>query len=289
MMYLPLIRGINMKKVYILSVCGLISLMLFSMIPQQVAAETMPSWLPKETDLTDYTLLWNGSDSFDNFICSDQANISIYNQIWYKNVTANQTSAVIAQAYLDIGSKVFDEELEIDNSTRWIFDLTFPDFDGTTRWDFFVYIIDKIGKTADITAELGWDHAIELNSTGLFSYLICGTIGTKLVISYALELKSTWFLYSDLLIATAMAGLVTGFIGFMALFTTWGAECPSPSAAGGDVIPTAVQQTTSRDDMIAFNKEVGETIGGGSIDGVSPIFVALIASVTIMIIIKKRK
>ena len=160
----------------------LICVMMFSIAANVQAAE-VPEWVPKEKDISGYQLMFSNATSVENFICSDGENMTVFSQLWYKNNTASNTTVFIAQGFLDMGKDYFGESFSASEKIT----LSRMGFSGVnTRWDFFVAVMNMTGIAQEIEID-GWDRCIEWNLTGTwFQYMIFGTIGTKVVISFAL-------------------------------------------------------------------------------------------------------
>jgi len=290
------------KTFKILSVGSLITIMIFMMVPTYASAAeaAIPDWVPKKDQVEGFGLLWNGTQTIEGnfFTGDDKANLTFINQLWYKNDSANQVMGVIAASFVDVGENIWNEDPRPSTILcKSIFDGAFPDFKGTNRWDFFVYLMNKTtdGLVVETTLS-GFDHAMESNSTGSgFNYLLIGVVGSRIVVSMAFDVEyyQDWFSVAALgvgaLITLAINGLILGMAALTNAFIACDESMKTTSApASAAVVPTAANYTSS-DLVKSFTATVGKIIAPASgIPGYPVMIVAVVSLLTVAILFKKK-
>jgi hypothetical protein len=256
-------------------------IMVFS-ISANVQAAKVPDWIPDEKDISGYNLMFSNATSVENFVCQDAENMTIYSQLWYKNNSAGNTTAFIAQGFIDMGKDYFGESFSAQEKLM----LSAMGFRNVnTKWDFFVQVMNMTGIANEIKIE-GWDRAIEYNLTGSwFQYMIFGTIGSKVVISFALEIdQDYWWGLSQEDLGLILTIVITSFVSMVAAFSSIGATCPSSAS----IQPAAGSTYTPKEELIAFNSLIGKALAEKKIDGFSVILVLCVSVSSAMFLIKKR-
>ncbi len=280
------------KALLITSICFILT---FSSIQIGLAsAAEIPDWAPDEEELEGYSLLWENSTEFENYFDPEAENMTAYGQFWYKNGSQNELVSIVALQMMEFAQKVWDEEIDTDNQYM---NIAFPDFEGDNIWDLLVYVFNMTGEVEDITADMGWDHAVIMNySGGYFQHLIFGTIDTKLVVSYALSLENSWFTWTQEyladyynLIGFAFTNMISNFISaIQALQDAGNLFFTSEMSA-----PMSAAETTDVEELKTFTKSAGDTIKadlGGGIDGAPMIWMGILSTLTIAaVIFRKRK
>jgi len=259
----------------------LICIMVLS-ITSNVQAAAVPEWVPTEKDISGYHLLFSNATSVENFICSDGENMTIFSQLWYKNDTSGNTTAFIAQGFLDMGKDYFGESF----STTEKLILEAAGFSNVnTKWDLFVKVMNLTGIATEIKID-GWDRCIEWNLTGTwFQYMIFGTIGTRVIISFALEINQNyWWGLTEQDLGEILTVIITSFVSMVAAFSSIGATCPSSSS----VQPTASSSYTPKEELIAFNSLIGKALSEKKIDGFSLVLVLSISIFSAILVMKKK-
>ncbi len=260
----------------------LVSLIMILSISANVQAATIPDWVPDGKDISGYNLMYSNATSVENFICTSGENMTIYSQLWYKNNTSGNTTAFIAQGFLDLGKDYFGESFSAQDKAM----LALMGFKNVnTRWDFFVQVMNMTGISKEIKIE-GWDRAIEWNLTGTwFQYMIFGTIGGKVIISFALEVdQDYWWGLTTEDLGWVLTIVITSFVTMVAAFSTVGATCPSSSS----VQPAAGSTYTPKEELIAFNQLIGKVLAEKKIDGFSLVLVLCVSVSSVLLIIKKK-
>lgn len=245
---------------------SLIVLLLSNTFASVDAVANFPNWVPQNTDIEDFALLWNETTYSDNFICSDAENLSVYSQVWYSNNSQDETVSFIASAITDLDLDILKEKLSWQMNL--LVAIGFPEFSGKTSWDLFIFILNQTyGDMGEVTSELtNWEAAYECNTTGtIFNYFIIGMVDeSKMAISFALELNSNyWLSLLDDQMGQIIGGIVSTLLKLAAFISTLGIACPESS--GDTSVPvsqisqgvTGESQYTSRDDMIDFNSKMG--------------------------------
>ncbi|MHA1872241.1 MAG: hypothetical protein ACTSXF_14950, partial [Promethearchaeota archaeon] len=259
--------------------------------PVAVIGATPPAWLPTETDLEGYTLFYQNSTEIEDY-CG--TNMTTWIQVWYKNSTTNNTLAIIAAGYVDMGKDVWSQELPANVQTA--LHMTLPDFNGTTNWDLFAYYLKVVsmGNIQPVTLS-GWDRALQGNGTfGLFDYFIAGTIGTKFVLVFSLKLDfDFWLFMPQSQMYSNLASFLTIFVSAMAqMGTALSSNCPNSSQAPGIPAPLASaesDQYTSPEETKSFAESISAKLASGSIPGYStPILIAA-TLITISVILLKAE
>jgi hypothetical protein len=251
-------------------------------ITANVQAAEVPEWLPEDTDISGYHLMFSNETSVENFVCSEGENMTIFSQLWYKNDTAGNTTAFIAQGFLDMGKDYFGESFSASEKIM-LSAMGFPNVN--TKWDFFVRVMNMTGIAKEITIE-GWDRVIEWNLTGTwFEYMIFGTMGSKVIISFALQIdQNYWWGLTQEDLGAVLTLIITSFVSLVAAFSSIGATCPSSSA----VQPAAAAAYTPKEELIAFNTLIGKALPEKKIDGFSVVFMLSICVFSTILLIKKK-
>ncbi len=270
------------------------SVLIFSTVGMRLtAAAEWPEYVPTDEDIDEYEVLWQNSTSMENYFDPDADDITTYASLWYRNITddsnTTQLTALLSLQIMDFGAQPWDKTL--DGTWAALILQQVPDFDGDTVWDLMVYFLNSsTDALEDISGELGWSNAILLNFSGMyFNHLIVGTIDTKLVITYALTLQTSWFtfgeeaLYENFnLIAQAFNSLITGFLAIGHLMTSTTAE--------ELVLPTSSNDATSVEDLKTFTASVGEVVQTDAvINGFPLLILGLLSAATIARIASKKK
>ncbi|UYP48248.1 hypothetical protein NEF87_004533 [Candidatus Lokiarchaeum ossiferum] len=258
-------------KTRIINLAGfsLIVLLLSNTLTSVDAVTNFPTWVPQNTDIEDFTLLWNETTYSENFICSEAENLSVYSQVWYRNNSQDETVSFIASAITDLDLDILNEKLSWQMNL--LVAIGFPEFTGKTSWDLFIFILNQTyGEMGEVTSELAnWEAAYECNTTGsIFNYFIIGMVDeSKMALSFALELNSNyWWTLLDDQMGQIIGGIVSTLLKLAAFISTLGIECPESS--GDPAVPVSQiskgvieeSQYTSREDMVDFNSKMGTFI-----------------------------
>jgi hypothetical protein len=291
------------KITKVLSLC-IAALCMCSVFPfAKGQTTTVPSWLPTQQTVNGYNLGWQGNDSLENMFCSSATNLTAWAQLWVKNDSSGNILALIGQSYLDFGVNYLDQK--ISNTLLTEIKASDSNFTGSTYWDLIEEIMTSDGsiQSTNYVSQLpGWTHAIGFNESDSNDYLIIGSIGSKLILSWGFDTSdfdvADWntLIADNFTIGMLFGETVLFTVEFLALLVSIYANydssitCPSSSAA--NVVPTT-GSSTSIADLLAFNQIVGSIINPGgasnkSVPGYSIVATLFAAFITTALIIRKK-
>lgn len=168
------------------------------------SARATPTWLPPDTELAGYKIIWNNQISVES-LAGDGQNVTCYTQIWYKNGTNTTNPSIIGTSMLDKGGNYFERPIDYD-SLGTFQKLGLQDATGlnatqlagvNTIWDLMVAVlIHGEGENVNISqpAIPGVNRALMMEAQGqqYFNYAILATQGSYVMVAFNLDWEDDW-------------------------------------------------------------------------------------------------
>jgi hypothetical protein len=256
-------------------ICGILiaTMILFAGISNAQAAE-VPKWVPKDTDVKDYNLFWSDTFTFKSLnFEGEEKNETYHSQLWYKNNSDNKVVALIGIGMVELAEDYLSEKLSDSFKNSILVPAKYKECE--TKWDLIATAMG--GETEDVE---GFDRAIMFGSGG--NYILFGTVGKIMVLSVGLDTEN-WLSGFEFIALVLYAAILAVIIAVtLALFFV---DLIFGTAAA---VPTAEETSTSKEDVVDFNSQIGKSLKMAQIDGYSFMIVFAVSMVSAALLIKKR-
>lgn len=264
--------GITMKKSQVIGVI-LLSTILGSISFASFAYAIDP-YFPDPEDVEGYDLLWESIITVTNPWNDTAPDIQAGGQIWTKNDTLNDVTAVVGVAIIKFSEDVFGER--IPSLIRNLLALDPQYEDVKTYWDLLVAVVTEIAGITDISDLISTtDGSIEFD-TGAGTYLILSKDAEFMIFSFAFEVSNEWISYvngavedvtlvfEDYLIF--VAGILGAFQLIIEFIGGFDGTIPTPesSTPSGELVPPTGDQT-SAEDVQNVTIQIGSVYGSSNL------------------------
>jgi hypothetical protein len=247
--------GFTMKKAQVIGVILLSTI--FGSIFFAGFASAIDPYFPDPEDVEGYDLLWESIITVSNPWNDTAPDIEAGGQIWTKNDTANDVSAVVGVAIIKFSEDVFGEQ--IPSLIRQILTLD-PKYNNVkTYWDLLVAVVTESAGIADISDIIKTtDGSIEFN-TGGGTYLILSKDAEFMIFTFAFEVSNDWINYvagtvedvtqvfEDYIVF--VAGILAAFQLIIEIIGGFDGTIPTPesSSPSGELAPPTGDPTSAAD------------------------------------------
>ncbi|MBN2154373.1 MAG: hypothetical protein JW839_23155 [Candidatus Lokiarchaeota archaeon] len=196
------------------------------------SAAALPSWMPAESELAGYTLVWDNTLSVQWFIDEDSnGNVTCSSQVWLKNGTSGLVDAnVIGASMIDKGGDVLSKGVDLskgDIGTQAARGLLSAAGLNTTQidairsvWDIVVEVLRVNQGSSYVLTEPSVpnvDNAVmlEFSAAGDYQYVLFCTRQDHCMVVYSFNASQDWI---DWLNATGTGSLILAKMQLV----TWG-------------------------------------------------------------------
>ncbi|MBD3352107.1 MAG: hypothetical protein GF364_11525 [Candidatus Lokiarchaeota archaeon] len=293
-----------MKKSLKYASLGMISLLLLSILSTSAMA-SIDDYMPNEEDVEGYNLLWE-ADYSSNYTTinplgtEETAEVSAGAQVWYKNDTENQVTAVIGCVVV-----LIEDNPLLDNIPSWLklfanADPTLGSIigDAKTWWDLIVAVLIESEEITDITESIETtEGSLELNF-GAGNYIIWSVDIDAIIFTIAFTVSNEWISY----VQEQASGVLEDYDTYMTALTTWigawvsiasalsgglwASASASPSAPEASSMPSG--SDTDSEDVKTVTTAIGALYEKG-IPGYLPLVILGMTGVFVLYISKKKK
>lgn len=186
-------------------------------------------------------------------------------QVWYKNDTDNNVAAVIGCLVVENEDNVWDDK--IPTFSKIAIKSVFPDFDGSTYWDFMVFALTYDNEYVnDITESIETTDTSIAFDFGDGDYFIFSKDGDYFIITISLSISNEWisFVTNDADVSYVLNQTMLFMGTFLAIFAGF-----APSSSGVIDVPAASAASepagddTTTADVGAFTSSIGDIYGSG--------------------------
>ncbi|MBD3352106.1 MAG: hypothetical protein GF364_11520 [Candidatus Lokiarchaeota archaeon] len=260
-------------------------------------------YMPDDEEVEDYTLLWEtdySSNLSNNNPMGLSGDVNAGAQIWYKNDTTNEVTAVIGCVVVEMEDNPLLNDIpntikQAAEQHPMLEDLI---GDVETWWDLIVAVLTQEDNITDITDEIGsFEGSLEI-IFGDGDYIIWSVDQNVVVFTMGFSVSNEWIQFVNNNKADIIANynawmngagaLIQVWVSIAQAFSTgpWASGLPTDSLISAAEVPSG--SNTDSGDVQTLTAELGELFGT-SIPGYLPFIILGITGVFVLYVGKKKK
>ncbi len=264
-------------------------------------ASAIDPYLPEPEDVEGYDLLWESVIIVSNPLNDSAPDIGAGGQVWTKNDTENDVTAVVGVLVIKFSEDVFGKR--IPAGIRTMLSLLTSYDNIRTYWDLLVAVVTESAEVTDISDLVTTTDGSIAFDSGTGTYLILSKDAEFLIFTIGFQISNDWISYvqdysedvdevfeaaivfaaSLLAVFQAIIDLIEGFDG--------GIPTPEPSSILGDTALPPSGDPTSAGDVQYVTIQIGSLYGSFNwlwiILGI--VGVVMVGGVILLVVRRKRK